>query len=216
MPLRLNLYHEIANARSARRRDPLKIALYILGAIVVGFAALYVTELGKLSGVSRELIRKKADFDAIEPQAKAAKKREDDLEQMFKTNAKLVKRIEGRFYWAPLLEQITALVPREVQLTKLAGEIQGEAVKKCQVTVDGLSAGADPRKVAEELRQSIAETFSKKFRGVEAKFRTLEDGTELVMLDGQQWPTANFAINVQFQSGEEATATPPPRASKKK
>jgi hypothetical protein len=127
-----------------------------------------------------------------------------------------VKRIEGRFYWAPVLEQITALVPREVQITKLAGEIQGEAVKKCQVTVDGLSAGADPRKVAEELRQSITETFSKKFRGVEAKFRTLEDGTELVMLDGQKWPTANFAINVQFQSGEEASATPPPRQAKKR
>lgn len=216
MSLRLNLYHEIENARSARRRDPLKIAFYILGAIVIGFAALYVTELGKLSGISRELVRKKADFDAIEPQAKAAKKREDDLQQIFKTNDRLVKRIEGRFYWAPVIEQITALVPREVQITKLAGEIQGETIKKCQVTVDGLSAGADPRKVAEELRQSITETFSKKFRGVEAKFRTLEDGTELVMLDGQQWPTANFAINVQFQSGEAPVATPPPRQAKKK
>lgn len=216
MPLCLNLYHEIKQQRSASRRDPLKISLYVLGAVVASFAGWYFWEAGKMAGLSRELAQKKAEFDAIEPRAKAAQKREEDLQQTFKISEKLVKRIEGRFYWAPVLAQITTLVPREVQITKFAGDCQGDAPKKCQFTVDGLSAGPDPRKVAEELRQSLVENFGKQFKNVDAKFRTLEDGTELAMLDGKKWPTASFAINVQFQSGEAAAATPPPRGSERK
>lgn len=215
MPLCLNLYHEINQQRSASRRDPLKICLYILGGIVACFAGWYFWEAGRMAMLSRELAQKRAEFDAIEPRAKAAKKREEELQQTFKTSEKLVKRIEGRFYWAPVLAQITTLVPREVQITKFAGDCQGDAPKKCQFTVDGLSAGPDPRKVAEELRQSLVENFGKQFKNVDAKFRTLEDGTELAMLDGKKWPTASFAINVQFQSGEEAAA-PPPRANERK
>ena len=216
MALRLNLYHEITQQRCASRRDPLKISLYILGGIIACFAGFYFWELGRMAGLSRELAHKKAEFDAMEPKAKAAQKREEELQQTFKISDKLVKRIEGRFYWAPVLAQLTPLVPREVQITKFAGDCQGEAPKKCQFTVDGLSAGADPRKVAEELRQSLAESLGKQFRNVDAKFRTLEDGTELVMLDGKKWPTASFAINVQFQSGEEAAVAAPSRPGERK
>ena len=216
MSLRLNLFHEIKQQRSASRRDPLKISLYILGGIVACFAALYLWELGRATVLSRDLAKKKAEFDTLEPQAKLAKKHEDELQQTFNTSRKLVKKIEGRFYWAPVLAQLTALVPREVQITKFSGDTQGELPKKCQFTVDGLSAGPDPRKVAEELRQALVESFGKQFKSVDAKFRALEDGTELVMLDGKQWPTASFAINVQFHSGEEAVATPPPTGARQK
>jgi Tfp pilus assembly protein PilN len=129
---------------------------------------------------------------------------------------RLVKRIEGRFYWAPVLEQLVPLVPAEVQITKLHGDVQGDQLKKCQMTIDGVSAGSDPRKVAEELRQSIAESLSKRYKNVVASFRQLEDGADLVSLNGRNWPTATFAINVQLQTGEEVVATPPPRTGKKK
>ena len=124
----------------------------------------------------------------------------------------MVKRIEGRFYWAPLLEQIVPLVPTEVQITKLQGDVTGDSLKKCLMTIDGISAGSDPRKVAEELRQSISESLGKRYKNVVTSFRQLEDGTERVNLDGKTWPTATFAINVQLQAGEEAAATPAPRA----
>jgi Tfp pilus assembly protein PilN len=215
MPLRLNLFHEAHQARSARQRDPLKISLYILGGIVAGFAALYAIELGRYASASNELTRKQAEFAKLEPEAAAAKKREESFEETQKINTKLVKGIEDRFYWAPVLQQVATLVPREVQINKLAGDVQGTGVRKCQLTVDGLSAGADPRKVAEELRQSIAESFAKNFRAVDAKFRALEDGTELVMLDGKQWPTASFAISINFESGEEPPAAPVPGARRK-
>ena len=129
---------------------------------------------------------------------------------------RLTQRIEGRFYWAPLLEQIVAVVPREVQITKLQGDVNGDPLKKCQVTLDGVSAGSDPRKVAEELRQSLSENLGKKYKNVTTAFRQLEDGTEQVTLDGQQLSTATFAINVTLQSGTEPVATPPPRTGKKK
>lgn len=215
MPLRLNLFHEIHQARTARQRDPLKISLYILGGVVAAFAALYAVELGRYASVANELSRKQEEFAKLEPQAAAAKKREETFQETQKINTKLVKEIEGRFYWAPVLQQVATLVPREVQINKLAGAVQGTGLRKCQLTVDGLSAGADPRGVAEELRQSISESFMKNFRAVEAKFRTLEDSTEFVMLDGKQWPTASFAISINFESGEEPPATPVPGTRKK-
>ena len=215
MSLRLNLYHEIHQARSARKRDPLKISLYILGGVVAGFAALYAVELGRYASVALELSRKQAEFAKLEPEAAAAKKREDSFQETQKINTKLVKGIEDRFYWAPVLQQVATLVPREVQINKLSGEVQGTGLRKCQLTVDGLSAGGDPRRVAEELRQSIAESFAKTFRAVDVKFRNLDDGSELVMLDGRQSPTASFAISVNFESGEEPATAPAPGARKK-
>ena len=189
----------------------MKISLYVLGAIAGCFLAWYLVEFAKLAGLSHNLAKMKAEFDAINPRAKTAKIHAEELQQTFRTSQKLVNKIEGRFYWAPVFERLTTLVPREVQITKFAGDCQGDMPKKCQFTVDGLSAGADPRRVAEDLRQSLAETFGKEFKNVDAKFRILEDSTELVMLDGKRWPTANFAINVQFQSGE---AAPPAGAAR--
>ena len=218
MALKLNLYHEIEKLRAQRRRDPLKISLIILSVAIVAFAGMYFWELGKLSGLSRDLARKKSEFDSVEPAAKKAREQEKALQQKMDVSDRLVRRIEGRFYWAPLLEQVVPLVPAEVQITKLQGDVQGEHLKKCQLTIDGVSAGSDPRKVAEELRQSIAESLGKRYKNVVASFRQLEDGTEHVTLNGKNWPTATFAINVQLQAGEEAVATPAPRvgAGKKK
>src|SRR5436190_2048365 len=136
MPLRLNLLHEIENERSARRRDPLKISLYILGGIIACFAALYFWNLGKLASLSHDLAKKRADFESVEPLAKAATKKVEAMQQT-------IKNVEAIY-------------------------------------------GGD-----------------------------IVDGTELVMLDGQQMPTAAFEIKVQFQTGEEI-ATPTPRVERKK
>ena len=216
MPLHLNLYHEIVRNRAASRRDPLKISLYVLGGIAGCFVVWYLWEFASLAKLEHDLARTKAEFASVDPKAKAAKLQEEELTRTFKTSEKLIAKVEGRFYWAPVLERLTTLVPREVQITKFSGDSQGDTYKKCQFTVDGLSAGADPRKVAEELRQSLAESFGKDFKSVEAKFRTLEDGTEYAMLDGKRWPTASFTINVQFRSGEEAATPAPVRAGDRK
>lgn len=214
MALHLNLYHEVFKARALKRRDPLKLSMYGLSAVVACFAGYYVLELWKLHALNSELGGVKAEFAKLEPMAKAAKKREEDLQAQMKSGNLLVKRVEGRFYWAPLLEQIMLAVPRDVQVTRLAGDLTGDGLRRCTLSIDGLSAGADPRKVAEDLRTAIAEKFSVNYKNVTSKFRALEDGTETVSLDGKQMPTATFAINVELFSGEEPVAAQPARRKK--
>lgn len=216
MPLHLNLYHEIESQKAASRRDPLKIAAYILGVVVVVFAVMYFWELGQSSALNAELQRRKTEFDAIDPKAREAEQREKTLKKTFETSDKLVQHIESRFHWAPVMEEIVKTVPREVQITKLTGNVQGDAVKKTQINVDGVAAGADPRRAAEDLRQSLMENFAKRYKNVNATFRQLDDGAETVKLDGRNWPTANFAISISMQDKDPAAATPPPTERKKR
>ncbi len=213
MAIRLNLYHEVIKAKALKRRDPLKLSIYVLAAIAALGAGWYFFQLMRMSGINDELASKKAEFEKIEPLAKAARVREAELSAQAQRSGLLEKRIEGRFYWAPVLAELMQIVPREVQITRMGGEISGEGVRKCQITIDGLSAGADPRRVAEDLRTAIAEKFTPNFKDVTSTFKMLEDGTEMVMLDGQQRPTATFAINVQLHTGEEKPA-PPARRKK--
>ena len=217
MALRLNLNHEILQAERLRKRDPLKLSMMGLGLIAACFACYYFFQLAKMGVIAQEYSRKKGEFDAIAPKAAAAKVREDELSVTVTAGDNMLQRIEGRFYWAPVIEQLVNAVPPEVQITKFAGDVLGEKTKKCRFSIDGLSAGPDPRKVAEELRTSIAESFGKKYKNVTSSFRSLEDGVETIPLNGATSQTATFAINVEFQDGEElAQAAPTPRTAKKK
>ncbi len=208
MAIRLNLYHEVIKAKALKRRDPLKLSIYALSAIAALCAAWYFIQLMKMHGINEELAKVKAEFEKIEPTAKAAKKREEELTAQLQVSGSLEKRIEGRFYWAPILAEIIQVVPRDVQITRMGGDITGEGLRRCMITIDGLSAGADPRRVAEELRTAIADKFTPIFKDVSSTFKMLEDGTEMVMLDGKQMATATFAINVQLYTGEEKVAPP--------
>lgn len=216
MALRLNLYHEVHKAKALKRRDPLKISIYGLSALAACFAGWYVFELLRVHAITDEYNRQKAEFAVVEPQGKAAKKREDELNKLSAASGRMVKRIEGRFYWAPLLAELTQVVPREVQITRMGGDISGDGMRRCSFTIDGLSAGPDPRRVAEELRTSIAEKLSTRYKNVTSTFKTLEDGTETVALDGKQVGTATFAISVQLYAGDDKAAAGGAPARRKK
>jgi hypothetical protein len=208
MPLRLNLYHEVNKTKALKRRDPLKLSIYGLSAVAACFALWYFYQLVKMHGISDEYQKAKSEFEKIEPAAKAAKKREDELTVKAASSIQIVKRIEGRFYWAPLLADLTQVVPREVQITRLGGDISGDGLRRCAITIDGLSAGPNPRRVAEELRTAIAERLSPHYKNVTSVFKSLEDGAETVNLDGNKVPTATFAILVQLYTGDEKAAAP--------
>ena len=216
MPLRLNLYHEVQKQAALKRRDPLKLSLFGLGAIAVCFAGYYFVQLGRSHGLNAELARVKAEHAKLEPEAKTAKAREDEINARIKVNDLIERRIEDRFHWAPLLGQIVEIVPREVQLLKLSGDANAEGGRKCTFSIDGISAGPDPRKIAEELRIAVAERLGVNYRNVTATFRSLDDGAEPVMLEGKQLPTASFAINVALNWGADATATTTANTARKK
>lgn len=208
MAIRLNLYHEVIKRKALKRRDPLKLSIYVLAAIAAICASWYFLQLLAMSRINDELAVQKAEFEKIEPTAKKAALRETELAAEADRSNLLEKRIEGRFYWAPVLAEIMQVVPRNVQITRMGGEVTGDGVRRCMISIDGLSAGADPRKVAEDLRTAIAEKFAPNFKDVTSTFKMLEDGTELAVLDGQQMPTATFAINVQLYTGEDKAAQP--------
>jgi len=211
MALHLNLYHEIQKTKALKRRDPLKISLYVLGAIAIAFATYYVIQVLYMHSLVEDFNKKKADYDKLAPIAKTAKKREEELTLKVKASDALVQRLEGRFYWAPVLEQFITVVPREVQMMRLNGDLPGDGLPRCAIGIDGLSAGSDPRKVAEQLRTALADAFKTRFKKVTSTFRTLEDGTEMVMLDGKQTPTATFAIVLQLYLTDSAPEQAPTR-----
>ncbi len=212
MALRLNLHHEIDKKKALNRRDPLKLSMIGMAVVAAGFAGYYVLQLGAAHGLSSELAHVRGELDRIKGKAEAAKKREEELSTAVKLSEAMVKRVEKRFYWASVLDTVTQAVPREIQITKLSGDVANDKVRRCTITLEGISAGEEPRKVAEDLRRALSEKFATKYKAVNAKFTSLDDGKELVPLDGQQLPTAVFAINLHMQMTEEEAPPPPPPA----
>jgi Tfp pilus assembly protein PilN len=210
MPLRLNLYHEVQKQAALKRRDPLKLSLYGLSAVAACMAGYYFLQLGKSHGLNSELDRLKTEHAKLDPESKTAAKREEELTVKIKVNESMERRIEERFYWAPLLEQLAGVVPREVQLTKVTGEIATDATSKCSLVINGISAGTDARRIAEDLRIAIAEKLGAKYRHVTATFRSLDDSPDPVTLEGRQLPTAAFVIGVDLQWGGETLAAAAP------
>ena len=107
-------------------------------------------------------------------------------------------------------------MPREVQITRIGGDVSNEAAKPSVLHVVGISSSAsEPRKVAEELRTALDNKLSEKFKHVTSSFRSLEESDEVVTLDGTAYPTANFSMEFQITTAE-AAPTPAPAARKPK
>jgi hypothetical protein len=212
MAIRLNLYHEVQRARKQQQYDPLKLSMIGLGVITLCLAAYYFLEMGRTSTAKDTLITRKAEFAKLTPLAKTAKDREDALTKQIEVATLLTKRIEDRFYWGPVFEQVIACVPPHVQFTKCNAEVGNELPRRCQITLDGIAAGDEPRIAAEELRTTFLERLGQKFKNVTAGFKNLEDGTEPVNFFGKRMRTAIFSITIGFTSGEEPP--PPPATSR--
>lgn len=213
MALHINLHHEIQTQARARRRDPLKLSMLAAALIGLAFVAYYFVRLNAVRTVTSRLSTVEAEWNRIEPRAKDAKKLEEELTAEIKTSEALVKRIESRFYWAPIFEQILQVVPREVQITKLAGEI-GSDGKASAIVISGVSASGVPRKVAEDLRTALDDKLSTKFKRVTSSFRSLEDSEESVVLNGRQLQTASFTMEFQLTTVDPAQTAPPARKPK--
>jgi Tfp pilus assembly protein PilN len=213
MPLKINLYHEVLRARHEEQYDPLRLSMMGLVVVVALLAGYYAFALAGKSSVERALSARRAEYDQLVPKMEEAKKQEDELNKRFELANRLKQRIEDRFYWAPVFEQLVAVVPHNVQITRCTGDIAGDAARRCQITIEGLAAGEEPRGVAEELRVLLNERLTAKYKNVSATFKNLEDAKERVTVDGKQLRTASFTIGVQFHP--KATPTPAPAQTPK-
>lgn len=198
MALHLNLYHEIQKQKALQRRDPLKIAGAALALVATGLAGYYLLQLNSLRILGNDVSRLKGEYAALQPKADAAKKRGDEIALTMKLGDTLINRMEGRFYWAPVLAKLLNAVPREVQVRRMSGDVNGESVKRCVLSLEGVAVGADPRKVAEDLRRSLLDEFSASYKSVTSNFRSLED-SEPVIVNGRKVPSAFYGINLVME-----------------
>jgi Tfp pilus assembly protein PilN len=204
MALRINLYHEVIRAKKQEKYDPLRLSMIGLAIIGTGLAALYVAQYASMRSAKSAFIAKQAEYSGLAARSKAAGEEGERLAKEIELTGKFRKRIEGRFYWAPVFEQIVAVVPPNVQLTKCSGDVTLDGARRCQLTLDGIAAGEEPRDVAEKVRVALVERLGAKYSGAVASFKTLEDGSEKVMFEGRRLFTATFSISVSFSAGPSA------------
>ena len=212
MPLQLNLLHEEILQQRQRQRDPLKLSLYA----AIGLGALLMlnylwTGYRVLQGKSR-LNSIQAEWAKIEPKVTAAQKRSDELNSIINTMNALESSIEGRFYWATLLEKVAHCVTPNIQITALEGIVE-EDKGLVTVTLDGVAGGREPRGVAEDFRQMLLEQVGKEQPTVKVEFKTLEDLDTTVALGGNNVTTAHFVLTVGMEPFPKA-ATPTPTERK--
>lgn len=202
MALYLNLYHEIQKQKLKRQRDPLKLAIMGLMMVAVGLVAWYFYRMEHVRDIQRQAGDIQADLKKYDGQAAEAQKQLDAYDENIKLADAMIHKVENRFYWAPLLQQIVEVVPPDIQITAVNGSISSDGTKKVTLSVTGIAAGGQPRAVAEELRIALQNKLSGKYLVPTATFRSLEDGAEPVQYQGKSSPTALFVIDVTFTSPE--------------
>ena len=216
MPLHINLYHEVQRQELARQRDPLRLGMLAVLIIAIGFVGNYFVVLERAHAVDVRYTDLAGTWSALEPKATSAKARQDELQAEIKASDVMMESVDGRFYWAPILDQILKIVPSSVQLTHIGGTAPPDAKATTSVlSISGISSAPEPRKEAEALRTALGKRLGSQFKHVSSEFKTLEDTDQYVMLGGRRLPTANFTLEFQIQVREaEVVATPPPRRAR--
>lgn len=217
MALHLNLLHEEILEQRQRQRDPLKIGVIVLGVLGSVFFLYYIWTAYRTLEIKSRLATVERDWAKVEPQVTAAQKRSAELNEIIKTTRVLDEYIESRFYWAPFLDRVARCVAPNTQLTKIEGSVLEEN-KGISVSIEGVSAGREPRAAAEDLRQMLVEQLGKSYTDVKVEFKALEDLDTIVNVGGSNMAMAHYILTVTFGTGapaKPAAAVAPEKASKR-
>ncbi len=204
MALHLNLLHEEIQEQRQRQRDPLKLGLIALGAIGALFFLYYMWQGYRVLQVKNQLSVAEAEWAKVEPKVTSAQKRATDLSGTINTTRILDDKIHARVYWGPILERIARCVAPNTQIVSLDGMV--DAKNAVAISLEGVAAGAEPRSVAEDLRQMLFEQLGKHYPDVSVEFKSLEDLDTQVSIGGSNVPTARYFLKISFQAGTPATA----------
>jgi hypothetical protein len=213
MPLQLNLLHEEIAEKRQRKRDPLKLTMYV----GIGIAALFILNylwIGyRVLEVKSHLAQIENDWIKAEPKVTAAQKRAEELNAIISTTKTLNGIIDARFYWAPLLEKVARCVTPNIQLTTLEATADEEA-KGVVIVLEGMAAGSEPRAVAEDFRQMLLEQVGKEQPAVKVEFKTLDDLDASVPVGGNNAGIAHFTLGVDFNPYPTPTPAPAERKAR--
>ncbi|MGC3990817.1 MAG: hypothetical protein QM796_14285 [Chthoniobacteraceae bacterium] len=210
MALHINLYHEIQKQERQRSRDPLRLGLMGIVGVILLCIAYYFYRQHQVSVVSDQDAQLQADWAKLQPQQERAAQQQDKLSQDLKLHDSFTQRIEGRFYWGPVMQSIIEIVPRDVQITHMtasSGPVADSPHHTGSIQFSGIAAGAQPRTTAENFRNALRDKFARNFSGVTSTFKSLDDSSESVAVNGQTLPTVSFSIELDFN---DAPATPAP------
>lgn len=216
MAIHLNLLHEEIQEHRQRQRDPLKIGMMALSCFGALLLLYYLWNAYQTLEIKGHLSAVQRDWAKEEPKVTAAQTRSAELTGIINTTKTLDGTIEGRFYWAPLLEKISRCVAPNTELTALDGTVLDEN-KGIGLTIEGVAAGREPRAAAEDLRQLLLEQLAASYRDVKVEFKTLEDLDTLANIGGSNMPMARYTLTISFNPSAPggAPASPPARPEKK-
>jgi Tfp pilus assembly protein PilN len=216
MPLHVNLYHEVQRQEIARQRDPLRLGMLAVLLAAIGFVVNYFVVLERAHIIGAQYSALQGDWAAISPKAKDAKARQDELNSEIAASDAMLKNVDSRLYWAPILDEIVRAVPRSVQLTHLGAEVPGDdKAINSTLSVSGISAAPEPRKEAENVRTALDARLAARFKHVTSVFKGLDDSDQFVMLDGRRLPTASFSLEFQVQVRDPVVVAPPAAAARR-
>lgn len=201
MALQLNLLHEQFTEERQRQRDPLKIGIMVLAALAGLLVLYYMWSAYQTLHIKARLAALERDWAKVEPKVTAAQKRMQELNGIINATRALDDYIEGRFFWAPLLERIAGCVAPNTQLTSLNGS--ADPNKGVDLVIDGFAAGREPRAVAEDFRQMLIEQLGQNSLGIrphpQAKSAEPSETEEVVVDEVAQGSPAQQA---QVQPGD--------------
>ena len=213
MALHLNLLHEGISEHRQRQRDPLKVGSKVLVALGAFMVIFYIFKAYQTLEIKNRLSGVQRDWAKVEPSVTAAQKRTAELNAIIGTTKVLDTLVEGRFFWAPVLQSISRCVAPNAQLTSIAGSVNKEG-KSIEVYIEGIAAGREPRAAAEELRQLLTEQLGEHYSEVKVEFKTLEDLDTLVNVAGANMAMARYIIAASFAPQKTEPAKTTARASK--
>lgn len=215
MPLQLNLLHEEIAEQRQRKRDPLKLTMYVGIGVAALFVLNYLWTGYRVLAIKSQLADVQRDWEKMEPKVTAAQKRAEELNGIIGTTKTLDGIIDTRFYWAPLLDKIARCVTPNIQLTTLEANGDDEA-RGVVIVLEGTAAGSEPRAVAEDFRQMLLEQVGKDRPGVKVEFKSLDDLETSVPVGGNNAGMARFTLGVEFNPFPTPAATPAERRKARK
>ncbi len=121
MPIRLNLLAEQQAEEEARRRDPVKRAVWA-GAGLVALIVLWSVSLQfQISSLKSDLARQEARWKDIEPKFLQVSNNFRDAGLIRKSLESLAKHVTNRFLWANSLEALQHSTDERVRVVTLTG-----------------------------------------------------------------------------------------------
>ncbi len=204
MPIRINLFHEEERALKERKRDPLKLGLLATLGLILCQIIYWLFLSGTAAGKNSEVARLQADWEKLRDSTEAGQSKLDEMKSKLDVYEMLHTKVVRRHFWAPILQQLLEGARLDVQLTEVNCSLSLEG--NIRLTVHGLTAGQEPRGVAEYLRDATERALKTIHPESAARFELLEENPQLMEINGRRFRNARFIIDCRIAKPDKKEA----------